>query len=123
MSLLPTRDDLAVPATTEQIKQAWKDILRMPITLSTGQSFQFDIDSEQIMKKWAAYAAPTDIFEWRLEDNTTASVTPAQLTLIIQQCESSQVQRGIAVDPQYLLFKQNGATLRELETWKNAYTV
>lgn len=121
MSQLPTRDDLAIPATSAEIKSAWKTILRLPITVN-GNTFQFDEESEALMQKWARCADPLDTFQWRLLDNSTVTVTPAELTLIIEQCEMAQVNRGVLVDPEYLNFKTNGATRRELKQWINQHS-
>lgn len=123
MPSLPQTDTKGVAATLDEIKAAWEQNLEAPIACDDGSVFQFALRDERIMGKTVAglTANPLLTVEWRRLDNTTVTVNAAALSAYYNECQEKQIQRGFTVDAEYLYYKQNGATLRDLENWKAIY--
>lgn len=123
MPSLPQTDRLNVPATLDEIKAAWEANLEAPIECSDGSVFQFALRDERIMAKTTAALSvyPSMTVDWRKLDNTTVNVDGAALLSYYNECQEKQSQRGFTVDAEYLYYKANGATKRELENWKSIY--
>ena len=125
MPQLSQYDPLDVAATDAEIRAMWLEILQMPVAANDGKVFQFDLNSERLMKKsligWDAASITT--MDWRLNDNTEVNVTKAQLQTYFDELELNGVIRGYGVDLEFVAHKANGATKRDLVNWKASYVL
>jgi hypothetical protein len=110
------------PATLDQVRQVWTDILQLPVAADDGKVFQFDRDSRELMAgAIAGLEAVGGTVCWRLLDNSEVECDAAQLQDYYQQLVRNRALRGLAVDAEYLAFKR-GATVVELEAWREKYS-
>lgn len=125
MPKLQQYDPLNTPASSDEIRAAWLEIMELPVTAGDGKVFQYDLVSERLMKSavdgWDVAGITT--LNWRLNDNTTVTVDKTQLQSYIDQLEIARTLRGFVLDAEYVAFKSNGATKRELANWRKSYDV
>lgn len=114
-------DPLDEPAHPDKIKETWKEILQLPLIVN-GHAFQFDRDSRELMQ-FAILGLQTSGGEinWRLDDNSTISVDAVALQNYYDELSAAVALRGLAVDNEYVAFKANGATVRQLIEWRESY--
>lgn len=116
-------DPKAATASNQVIRAAWLELMQFPIETNDGYWFQFDEESERIMRKTIRALTLTGSTEsWRLQDNTVVPVDAAGLQAYYDELEDLQALRGLQLNQEYLNFKQNGATLQEVEDWKLTYS-
>ena len=109
-------------ADKEIIRANWKEIMQFPVAADDGKVFDFDRDSRDLIAgAIRALTLTGGTANWRLFDNTTVTVDAAQLQSYQQQLLNNQALRGPVVDAEYLNFKANGATLRDIENWRASH--
>lgn len=101
-----------------------EQILQLPLAANDGKVFQFDTKSESIMSKIVVFLKANNSLttDWRLLDNSTVTVNGAQLEAYYNELVLAQAARGFMVDPEYIAFKNNLPTLKELGDWIQLYS-
>ncbi len=122
--MLLQHDPLSVPASSEEIKATWLELMQFPIVTNDGNVFQFDRNSRELMEGAVRGMHPAGLstISWRLNDNTDINIDQSALQEYLEELKDKQAIRGFIVDQEYLTFKQSGPTRRELENWKMSHT-
>ena len=125
MPQLSQHDPLDIAITDTEIRLEWLKVMELPVAANDGKVFQYDLVSERLMKSailgWDVAGLIT--MPWRLNNNTTVTVTKAQLQVYIDELELNRTLRGFVIDGQYLAYKSSGATRRDIVIWKALHTI
>lgn len=115
-------DPLDAPASDEHINSVWRELMQNPVAANDGRVFDFERDSREIMLgaiKALSHAGGTE--QWRLYDNTTVEVDAAELQAYYDELVLNQALRGVQLNQEYVQFRAEGATLREIREWRERY--
>ncbi len=125
MPQLPSYDPLDVPAPLDELKAARLLCFLAPVEDDQNRVFQFNLEDEKTMEDTLLVlnTDPTLSLNWRLLDNSEVSVNAVSLASILDELRLKRALRGVQVDAEYMVFKTNGVTRREIKTWCEVYGV
>lgn len=116
-------DPMDSPVSQEVIRSVWLEIMQMPVAANDGKVFQFDRNSKELMEgAIVALTASASSIDWRLKDNTTVNVDAAGLQSYYDELVLNRAIRGVTVDAEYMAFKSGGATLKQLQEWRESHS-
>ena len=117
-------DPLDTPATLEELKDARIAAMEGPLRVADGYVFQYAEADERTMRKAlvALEADPASSVGWRQLDNTPVEVNALSLRGYLEELDLLQARRGVAIDSEYMEFREEGDyTRRQLTDWVKSY--